>query len=185
MAGGELMGPSPTLRLVSLVVTTVIAVAAVVAVLGLLRRGEPVPDRPFVLVTRVIDGDTFDAIRSDDPQRRLRIRIVGIDAPERARDGRPADCMADQAAARLAQVINSRPVRLTADRTQPARDRFGRYLAYVDHTDTNSDIGRLLIREGLARTYHPAGQSAPTRTVGYRDTQQAAQAAGLGIWGCR
>jgi endonuclease YncB( thermonuclease family) len=131
---------------VSLVVTTVIAVAAVVAVLGLLRRGEPVPDRPLVLVTRVIDGDTFDAVRSDDPQRRLRIRIVGIDAPERARDGRPADCMADQAAARLAQVINSRPVRLTADRTQPARDRFGRY-----------------------------------RTVGYRNTQQAAQAAGLGI----
>jgi endonuclease YncB( thermonuclease family) len=63
-----------------MVITTVIAVAAVAAVLGLLRRGEPVPDRPFVLVTRVIDGDTFDAIRSDDPQRRLRIRIVGIDA---------------------------------------------------------------------------------------------------------
>ena len=93
--------------------------------------------------------------------------------------------MADPAAARLAQVINGRPVRLTADRTQLARDRFGRYLAYVDHTDMNSDIGRLLIREGLARTYHPAGQSAPTRTVGYRNAQQAAQAAGLGIWGCR
>jgi micrococcal nuclease len=185
MASSELMGPSPRLPLVSLVVTVVIAVAAVVAVLGLLRRGEPVPDRPVVFVTRVIDGDTFDAIRSDDPHRRLRIRIVGIDAPERARDGRPADCMADQAAARLAQVIDGRPVRLTADRTQPARDRFGRYLAYVDYANMDSDIGRLLIREGLARSYHPRGQSAPTRTVGYRNTQQAAQAAGLGIWGCR
>jgi micrococcal nuclease len=185
MANGEPMGPTPTLRLVSLVVTTVIAMGAVVAVLGLLRRGEPVSDRPFVLVTRVVDGDTFDAIRTDDPQRRLRIRIVGIDAPERARDGRPPECMADQAAVRLAQVINGRPVRLTADSTQPARDRFGRYLAYVDHTDTTSDIGRLLIREGLARIYHPAGQSRPTRTVGYRDTQHAAQAAGVGIWGCR
>jgi endonuclease YncB( thermonuclease family) len=93
--------------------------------------------------------------------------------------------MADQAAARLAQVIDGRPVRLTADRSQPARDPFGRYLAYVDYTDMDSDIGRLLIREGLARTYYPAGQSVPTRIVGYRNTQQAAQAAGLGIWGCR
>src|SRR4029450_12765302 len=117
MASSELMGPSPTLRLVSLVVTTVIALTAVVAVLALLRRGQPVPDTSSVLATRVIDGDTFDAIRSDDPQRRLRIRIVGIDAPERARDGRPADCMADQAAVRLAQVIDGRSVTLTADRT--------------------------------------------------------------------
>jgi micrococcal nuclease len=185
MAGGERMSPSPTSRLVSLVVTTAIAAAAVVAVPTLLRPGQSVPDTPSVLVTRVIDGDTFDAIRSDDPQRRLRIRIVGIDAPELAADGRPADCMADQAAARLAQLIDGRPVRLTADRSQPARDRFGRYLAYVDHTDTNSDIGKLLIREGLARIHHPAGQSAPNRTVAYRNTEQAAQAAGLGIWGCR
>jgi micrococcal nuclease len=183
MASSELMGPSPTLRLVSLVVTTVIAVTAVVAVLALLRRGQPVPDTSSVLVTRVIDGDTFDAIRSDDPQRRLRIRIVGIDAPERARDGRPADCMADQAAVRLAQVIDGRSVTLTADRTQPARDRFGRYLAYVD-TDTGSDIGRLLIREGLARVYHPAQPSGPIRAVDYRNTEEVARAAGLGIWGC-
>src|SRR3712207_7662203 len=98
------MSPSPTLRLVSLVVTTAIAVAGVVAVLGLLRRGQSVPDTPSVLVTRVIDGDTFDATRSDDPQRRLRIRIVAIDAPERARDGRPADCMADQAAAQIGRA---------------------------------------------------------------------------------
>jgi len=164
MAGGELMGPSPTLRLLSLVVTTVIVAAAVVAVLGLLRRGQPVSDTPLVLVTRVVDGDTFDATRSDDPQRRLRIRIVAIDAPERARDGRPADCMADQAAARLTQLIDGRTVRLTADRTQPARDRFGRYLAYVDLTETDIDIGRLLIREGYARIYYPVGQSAPSRT---------------------
>ena len=183
MAGGERMSPSPTPRLVSLVVTTAIALAAVVAVPVLLRRGQSVPDTPSVLVTRVIDGDTFDAVRSDDPQRRLRIRIVGIDAPERTRDGRPADCMADQAAARLAQVIHGRSVTLTADRTQPAQDRFGRYLAYVD-TETGSDIGRLLIREGLARSYYPAGQSEPTRTLDYRNTEQVAQAAGLGIWGC-
>jgi micrococcal nuclease len=184
MAGGERMSPSSTPRLVSLVVTTAIALAAVVAVPALLRGGQSVPDTPSVLVTRVIDGDTFDAIRSDDPQRRLRIRIVGIDAPERARDGRPADCMADQAAVRLAQVIDRRSVTLIADRTQPARDRFGRYLAYVD-TETGSDIGRLLIREGLARSYYPAGQSEPTRTLDYRNTEQVAQAAGLGIWGCR
>jgi endonuclease YncB( thermonuclease family) len=168
----------------SLVVTTLIAVAAVVTVLVLLRRGQPVPDTSSVLVTRVIDGDTFDAIGSDDPQRRLQIRIVGIDAPERARDGRPADCMADQAAVRLAQVIDGRLVTLTADRTQPARDRFGRYLAYVD-TDTGRDIGRLLIREGLARVYHPARQPGPIRTVDYRKTEQVARAEGLGIWGCR
>src|SRR3712207_4970444 len=179
------MSPSPTLRLVSLVVTTAIAVAGVVAVLGLLRRGHPVPDTPSVLVTRVIDGDTFDAIRSDDRERRLRIRIVGIDAPERARDGRPAECMADEAAARLAQLIDGRSVRLTADRTQPARDQFGRYLAYVDQADTDIDIGRLLIREGLARVYHPAGESEPARAVDYRNTQQAVQASGVGIWGCR
>jgi len=44
-------------------------------------------------------------------------------------------------------------------------------------TPLDSVMLGLLIREGLARTYHPVGQSAPTRTVGYGKNQQAAQAA--------
>ena len=80
-------------------------------------------DRREVTVVRVLDGDTFDA--TDDGSS-LRIRILGIDAPEISHDGSTSDCGADAATATLKRLIGDQRVIVEAwypaSVTAPSRD---------------------------------------------------------------
>lgn len=71
-------------------------------------------------VVSVIDGDTL-VVRVG--LKRHRVRLIGIDAPERG-----ACFSAEATAAARALALNER-VTLVGDRTQSRRDRFGRLLA--------------------------------------------------------
>lgn len=81
----------------------------------------------------VVDGDSFTT--SDG----RRIRLLGIDAPERSR------CMYDQARAKLSGLVEGKRVKLT----DVVTDAYGRILANVwtDEILVNEE----LVREGLAR----------------------------------
>jgi micrococcal nuclease len=95
-------------------------------------------------VVQVVDGDTVVLAGG------VRVRVLGIDAPEMERDGQPADFLAHQAKAALAELILNRTVGLEYDRLR--YDRYGRLLAYLflpDHTLVNAELVRL----GLARVY--------------------------------
>ena len=91
----------------------------------------------------VVDGDTFwiDGVK---------IRIAGIDAPET----HPPRCARERelgfaASRRPRELLNSGPVTLTRiDRDQ---DRYGRKLRNVQVN--GSDVGDVLVSEGLARPY--------------------------------
>ena len=75
-------------------------------------------------VVRVVDGDTLNVRLRGGSQ--VSVRMLGIDTPERGR------CGADDATAnlrRLAPVGST--VHLVSDRTQAAKDRYGRLLRYV------------------------------------------------------
>src|SRR3546814_2865406 len=63
------------------------------------------------------------------------------------------ECLADEAAQRLRDLVDGREVALVPDRTD--RDRFGRLLRHVEVDGT--DVGGLLVQEGLAlaRRYPP------------------------------
>ena len=74
-------------------------------------------------VTSVIDGDTVQVRLSTG--RSERVRLVGIDAPERGA------CWSAQATAAASRLAAGRPVTLRGDATQDTRDRYGRLLAYV------------------------------------------------------
>jgi micrococcal nuclease len=96
------------------------------------------------LVVKVVDGDTLVLAGG------IRIRVLGIDAPEMERDGRPADFLAHKAKAALAEMTLERTVSLSCDRLR--YDLYGRLLAYLwlpDHTLVNAE----LVRRGLARVY--------------------------------
>ncbi len=96
------------------------------------------------LVVHVVDGDTVVLAGG------ARVRVLGIDAPEMERDGHPADFLAHQAKAALAELILNRSVGLEYDRLR--YDQYGRVLAYLflpDHTLVNAE----LVRRGLARVY--------------------------------
>lgn len=123
-----------------------------------------------VIVTRVIDGDTVQVSIADTIEK---VRIVGIDAPEK----NPKECFADEASARLTQLILGRSVVLQAKLTED-RDAFGRLLRYVHSGST--DIGLLLVREGLVMSYekypHPLLRE-------YEAAESQAMSARSGLWG--
>lgn len=94
-------------------------------------------------VIAVFDGDT---IKLED--QRI-IRIIGINAPELGRRGKPGQAYAKTSKRRLAELIrqNNFNVKLVFD--QQRKDRYQRELAYVQLAD-GRDAGEILLREGLA-----------------------------------
>jgi micrococcal nuclease len=133
------------------------------------------PYRGAGIVLRVIDGDTLD-VRLPSGKRE-RVRVLGIDAPEM----RPRECYAVQAAAATRRLAQGKRVLLVGDRTQAARDRSRRLLAYVA-LPSGADLGRTLVGGGFAKLY--IFNSRPFLRVGvYRAAQDVARGKRLGVWG--
>ena len=95
-------------------------------------------------VTHVVDGDTLDVRLTSGKTER--IRLIGIDTPERG------VCFSSQATARARTLAMSKPVVLRGDATQDTRDRYGRLLAYV-WIPGGKDLGYQLLAGGFAKTY--------------------------------
>jgi micrococcal nuclease len=115
--------------------------AAVIA-----ASAEPATGSKFTLrgtVTSVVDGDTI-YVRLDNG-RRERVRLIGIDAPERG------TCLAAAATGLARRLAEDRRVVLRGDSTQDTRDRYGRLLAYA--WTNGRDLGYRLVDSGLARVY--------------------------------
>lgn len=125
------------------------------------------------IVVSVPDGDS---LQLKDGRR---IRLLGIDAPEKGR------CMADEARAKLVELAQGRHVRLK----NIATDSYGRMLATVIVEDwkylglrPGLEAGILqhaLLASGLAR--NRSSVSNPYNQV-LKDAGEAAKAAKLGIW---
>jgi endonuclease YncB( thermonuclease family) len=133
------------------------------------------PYRGGGIVVRVLDGDTIDVRLASGA--RERVRVLGIDAPEL----RPRECHAVQATAAARRLAQGKRVRLIGDRTQAARDRSRRLLAYVV-LPNGADLGRQLVAGGFAELFVFDGQ--PFLRVGaYRTAEKLARDRRLGVWG--
>ena len=127
-------------------------------------------------VARVIDGDTF--VLSDSQH----VRILGINAPEIERPGKPAQPYADSAAAYTRSLIEGKQIKLTFE--NKAYDIFGRLLAYVwliDRAGKDSlFIQAELLKAGLCRISHyPKGKRYYDLFYNLRRTARRNH---LGIW---
>lgn len=89
-------------------------------------------------VVDVIDGDTVDVSSSGITER---VRIIGIDTPERG------ECGFGEASAALEALVLNQDVDLVPG-ARDDRDAYGRLLRYVDVNGV--DAGLELIRDGLA-----------------------------------
>lgn len=128
----------------------------------------PAPPAAECVVARITDGDT---LRCADGRR---VRLVGIDAPERSQ--RPHGDAATRALARLAPV--GTPVTLETGRV--ARDRFNRVLAFVRLADGTS-VNEQLVGDGYAIRYEGADVDRATAKRLER-AEARARAAGAGLW---
>ncbi|NEX48510.1 thermonuclease family protein [Pseudotabrizicola algicola] len=138
----------------SLIVLAALCAAAPVA--SALTREEPV---------RVIDGDTLH-------WQGHRVRLFGIDAPERGqscqRAGQTWDCGA-WSAKMLAQAIGKSPVSCIREDT----DRYGRMVATC--TAGGVDLSRAQVQAGAAQVYRKY-------SLRYQRDEAKARAARVGLW---
>ena len=169
------------MRLRRLLIPVVLVVLAVVAgrvaagtVLSPTPSGDPLAGR----VDRVVDGDT---LRVDLPGDDRTVRVIGVDTPEVARDGRPGACYGDEARAFTRSLLDDRQVRLTLG-AEPI-DRFGRTLAAVrllDGPGAGRDLALALARGGYARplAIAPNAANAPAVAQAVGEARRARR----GLW---
>lgn len=95
-------------------------------------------------VERVVDGDTIILHGGG------KVRYLGMDAPEMARDGRPKEFLASEAKEENARLVRNQKLRLEFDLER--YDQYGRLLAYLFLPDGRM-VNAELVRRGLARVY--------------------------------
>ncbi|MCE1173242.1 MAG: thermonuclease family protein [Propionibacteriales bacterium] len=136
------------------------------------------PSRETVVVTSTADGDTFTG--RDAGGAKVKVRLLGIDAPETAHNGQTAACGGNAAAARLQQLIKGKTVTLIADARSDSVDKYQRLLRYVEVD--GRDVALVLITEGLAEAWYPNSEPRPQRFQIYADAQRSARESRVGSW---
>lgn len=130
-------------------------------------------------VGRVIDGDTIEVDLPDTLNNRpaTRIRLWGIDCPEEAHFGDPAQPWAAEATALADSLCGDRLVILELESSRP-RDSFSRILAHVTLPDGRI-LNEQLLEAGLAKADDrwPHG-----KLVRYAQLEMAARKRGQGVW---
>lgn len=155
-----------------------VTLAALLVLGGCTLRPARAPGSELVTVVRVADGDTL-TIRIEGKDER--VRLLGIDAPEVAHDGQPAECGANTSRDRLRQLVGGGKVSVASDPISDERDRHGRLLAYVTTTD-GVDVGLALIGGGFADAWYPVSEPQPSRFVHYKAAEVQARAERVGLW---
>jgi len=114
---------------------------------------------------KIIDGDTFDLLLSGE-NRTVRIRLHGVDAPERGQDFYRASKDA------LGTLLEDAPLRVTATDT----DRYRRVVGSI-HTASGRWVNEDLVQQGMA--WHYVRYSDDARLAA---AERSARAARRGLW---
>jgi len=109
--------------------------------------------------TRVIDGDTIVAERSDRPGEPEHIRLYGIDAPEHNLPGGP------EATAEMRILADGKQINLISH----GKDKYGRLLDEV--SVDGQDLSQTMLKKGLAVPYYG----------GKRDSKQVSETVEAGL----
>lgn len=122
------------------------------------------------MVVGIADGDTLTLL--DQSKAQHRIRIDGIDAPERSQP------FGQRARQSLADLAHGRQARAEC----PKSDRYGRAVCRV--VVDGVDVGLEQVRRGLAWHYTKyAHEQSPQVRVDYARAEEQARMARSGLWG--
>ena len=124
-------------------------------------------------VTRVIDGDTFEATVQGKSEK---VRMILVDTPETVHPDKPEEPFGKEASDFTKKNLEGKDVYLELDAQE--RDKYGRLLAYVWIGDKL--YNKMLLEKGLARVavYPPNVKYVDE----FRAVQKQAQEKGIGIW---
>ena len=112
----------------------------------------------------VSDGDSFTAINRDNLQ--LKIRVYGIDAPEKGQD------FGNKAKQALSEYVYGQDVTIDVQ----SRDSWGRYISYV-YTSDGKDVSLLMLKDGMAWHFKKYDS-----TEEYAEAEEQAKKKKTGLW---
>ncbi|MFV1997473.1 MAG: thermonuclease family protein [Acidiferrobacterales bacterium] len=124
-----------------------------------------------VRVRQVVDGDSLRLVDG------RKVRLIGINTPELARDGKPDEPLAVRARDALKKIVAGRA--LTLKLGPDKKDRYGRTLAYVILPD-GSFAGEKLLQTGLASMI--AVPPNIEHLQFYQQAEASARRQRIGIW---
>jgi micrococcal nuclease len=153
-----------------------VGVCVLAGVVSLSAR--PADEGRFTLrgtVSYAVDGDTLEVAL--DNGRSERVRLIGIDTPERGQ------CYAGKATGAARALADDQRVLLKGDGTQATRDAYGRLLAYV-WIRARRDLGYQLLARGVAKVY--VYDRPFERLSAYRHAERIGRRLPSSVWtGCR
>ncbi len=125
-------------------------------------------------VSRVVDGDTVDAVIEGDTKR---VRLLVVDAPETKHPNEPVQCLGPESSTWLTERIGGNEVWLAYD--EDHTDRYDRELLYVWDAD-GAFVNRELVAEGLATAVYYEPNDRYLAEV--QAAEAEATAAKRGLW---
>ena len=117
-----------------------------------------------VTVVGITDGDTFTVINRDKLQ--LKVRIIGIDAPEKKQ------AYGNKSRQTLSDLIFQQQIEIDVQ----YQEKWGRYAAKV-YLAEGRDVGLLMLQAGMA--WHNVNYD---KTPAYAAAEKAARKAKKGLW---
>ena len=140
----------------------------------------PTPLKSLLLergvVASVVDGDT---IHVRVGKKILKVRLLGIDAPEMTASRKENKCLAQEAKKYLEKLVKKQLVILKSDPQGDRQDKYKRALRYVYLKD-GTMINVELVKNGLVRaeTFFPFQAKEE-----FKNFENQAKGAGLNMWG--
>jgi endonuclease YncB( thermonuclease family) len=123
-------------------------------------------------VERVSDGDTITAVTNN--QTKLRLRLIGIDAPEVPHGKKPGQPYGEEARDYLDHLIGGKTIRVDAY----GPDKYNRVLAVV--WDGQVNVNLLMVAMGYAEVYRGAPCQAFCREL--EQAEAMARRDRVGMW---
>lgn len=128
-------------------------------------------------VSKITDGDTINVVINGVE---MKIRIIGLDAPETNHPTKPVQCFGQEATDKLTELLKGKKVYLESDDTQGDTDKYGRSLRYVFLED-GTNISLFMIGEGYAYEYT---YDLPYKyQKEFKKAQEQAEGEKKGLWG--
>ena len=117
----------------------------------------------YCKIERVVDGDTVD-VSVDlgfDIHHKARVRMMGIDTPEKRTKNKAEKVLGLASTARLKELLKGKKIKIVT--SKEGKGKFGRVLADVyaiDKEGNEINCNKQLIEEGHARPYY-GGKKIP------------------------
>jgi endonuclease YncB( thermonuclease family) len=126
----------------------------------------------FYLVTKVVDGDTFELGKH-------KVRLLGVNTPESVHPAKPVDWFGVESSNHMKKLLKGKKVRLEPEKGKIlGKGAYGRMLAYAFLED-GTDVNRNVVRGGYGQSYH---KYPCKRRAEFDELQAKAESEGIGLW---